>query len=112
MAENECGCDRVIERAVCRIGRDRGVGGQPLQCVARRRRQQDRRELSGVKPLRPHPHPSALQKRDVEANVVADETRRAIAKSEGFEEGNSLLRRRCVLKLVVPDPRQPDDRRR
>src|SRR2546421_705699 len=42
VAEYECGCDRVVERAVRGVGNDRGVGGEPLQGVARGGRQQDR----------------------------------------------------------------------
>ena len=72
------------------VGNDRGVGGKSLQCVARRGRQQDRGKLGRIERLGARRHTGTLEKRDIEADVVADETRRALAKREGDKESDRL----------------------
>jgi hypothetical protein len=61
VAEDERRRDGVVERAVRRIGNDRCVSRQSLQRVARRRRQQDRRELGRIKRLGTGRHPRTLE---------------------------------------------------
>ena len=112
VAEDERGCDRVVERAVGGVGNDRRVGGEALQGIARRRREQDRRELGGVEALGAGRHPCAFQERDIETHVVADEARRTVAESEGHEESDGLLGRGRVAQILVANAGQAQDRRR
>jgi len=112
MSEDEGGGDRIIERAVCGIGRDRRVGGKALQRVRSRRGQQDRREIGGVEPLGAQWHPGPLEKGDVEADVVSDENGRPIAKREACESDHGILAAGRSGEVLVRYAGQPPDGRR
>lgn len=97
---------------MCSIGSDRRIGGKALQCVGRRGRQQDRREIGGVEPLGAERHPGPLEKSDVEADVVSDKNRRPIAKREAGESGYGVLAGGRPGELLVGYTGQSPDGRR
>jgi hypothetical protein len=96
---------------VRRLGHDRLVGGEPLQRVGRRARQEDRGELGGVEP-RELGDAGALEEGSVEADVVADE-RRPVAE-ERAEAGDRVVRRWRAGEVGVADtgdaPDHPGER--
>ena len=97
---------------MCSIGCDRRIGGKALERVGRRGRQQDRREIGGVEPLRAQRDPGPLEKSDVEADVVSDENRRPIAKREAGESGYGVLAGGRPGELLVGYTGQSPDGRR
>ena len=104
--EHERGGDRVIERPVCGVGDDRGVRGEPLEGVARRRWKKDRGKLGGVEAIDPRWHSKALEEGDVETDVVPDQTGGAITERERGERGHHIARWRRANEVSIGDPGQ------
>jgi hypothetical protein len=101
--------ERVVESAVGGLGLDRLIRREPLQGVGRGARQQDRRELGGVEARQPFAEAGALEKGNVEADVVPEE-RGAIAEEFG-ETPQRLGQWWRAGEVLGPDPGQARDGR-